>query len=280
MAGISSKAAGKLENKFKYNGKELQHGEFSDNSGLEWYDYGARMQDPQLGRFWQQDPMAESYLKLSPYNYVANNPLNGIDPDGRDIIFLNATSAVHGLGHGAVIIGNAKDGWFYYSLNGTAKDGEQGQMYGDSQSPDVGRKLNYQGDNSSELANIANTANTNETHKYNKLIRLKTSPEEDKLMKAKAGAAASVKKYVGIGQSCLDVQKEAFFALADSRFGWKESLFTQNSAKIMAPNLWFQNLPTDISLLNTFLANDNNYIMEPPKLKGTVIIGPLVPAKK
>ena len=80
MAGISGKSlTARQLNRFRYNSKEQQHEEFSDGSGLEWYDYGARMYDNQIGRFVVIDPKTEEYTVITPYAYAGNDPIRYTD---------------------------------------------------------------------------------------------------------------------------------------------------------------------------------------------------------
>lgn len=64
---------------YNFGGKELDR-----MYGCDLYDFGARSYDPAIARFTGMDPLAEKNYYLSPYSYCANNPVNYIDPDGRD----------------------------------------------------------------------------------------------------------------------------------------------------------------------------------------------------
>ena len=66
--------------RYRFNGMELQ-----TTGELNLLDFGARMYDNELGRWFVQDPLAEKYLSFSPYNYCVNNPLRFTDPTGMDI---------------------------------------------------------------------------------------------------------------------------------------------------------------------------------------------------
>ncbi len=65
------------DNKFTYNGKELE-----DDHGLNWYHYGARFYDAQIGRWHVVDPKDEFY---SPYTFIKNSPILFTDQDGRGL---------------------------------------------------------------------------------------------------------------------------------------------------------------------------------------------------
>jgi RHS repeat-associated protein len=76
LRGLSERPAG-TEGRVGYGGKEI-----TDTRGLNWYHYGARYYDPELGRWHVTDPGDQYH---SPYAFAANNPVRFVDPTGGSV---------------------------------------------------------------------------------------------------------------------------------------------------------------------------------------------------
>jgi RHS repeat-associated protein len=96
FGGVFAKS-GSADNKYLYNGKELQE-------ETDWLDYGKRMYASELGRFMTIDRFAEKYTNITPYHYCANDPIKYIDVRGDSIAVLNAPKGANRAGHLAVLI--------------------------------------------------------------------------------------------------------------------------------------------------------------------------------
>jgi len=120
IAGISSRELpdpleGATDNKFLYNEKEL-----IDEADLNWYNYGFRNYDPQIGRFTQLDPLTDDYSELTPYQYASCDPITNIDVDG-----LEGAQSVEAAGNAAAAATTWGDGFkdvtgFGHQILGTA----------------------------------------------------------------------------------------------------------------------------------------------------------------
>ena len=104
-------------NRYRFNGKEEQ---VTGNIGLT--DYGARFYDSSVIRWTTPDPLAEKYYSTSPYAFCNNNPVNFVDPDGRDGIYINFPDYVisvgnmqfENLGHSGILLINNQTGLTKY----------------------------------------------------------------------------------------------------------------------------------------------------------------------
>lgn len=67
----------------KYTGYQ-----YEDEGDLNLYHAGARLYDPEIGRFLSRDRFDAKYPSFTPYQYAANNPISFIDVNG-DSIWIN-----------------------------------------------------------------------------------------------------------------------------------------------------------------------------------------------
>ena len=68
--------------RYGFNGKEKDdEGEFGS---LTAYDYGFRIYNPAIAKFLSVDPLTSTYPMLTPYQFAANRPINGVDLDGLE----------------------------------------------------------------------------------------------------------------------------------------------------------------------------------------------------
>ncbi|MFD2033704.1 RHS repeat-associated core domain-containing protein [Belliella marina] len=106
--------------KFKFNGKERE-----ELTG--WDDFGARMYMSDLGRWGVVDPLAGDREWVSPYNFVQNNPLSRIDPDGRLDWAANREGQVY-WDENATSQATTKADETYLGKSGTGIDEQTGNM--------------------------------------------------------------------------------------------------------------------------------------------------------
>lgn len=67
--------------KYGFNGKENDNDIKGEGNQQ---DYGMRIYDPRVGRFYSVDPLTKSYPWYTPYQFAGNKPINSIDLDGAE----------------------------------------------------------------------------------------------------------------------------------------------------------------------------------------------------
>ncbi len=165
---------GSYNNPYKFNAKELD-----EDTGL--YYYGARYYNPRLSIWYGVDPLAGKYPNWSPYTYTFDNPINYIDPDGKEGIVISGQpgghkNKEHFLANGLDRAVKALDKrhskservtWLVY--NSTSKNGHDTNMLNEYKKKAEKLGINFKVMNStSDIKDYINTKGTGENKSRDK----------------------------------------------------------------------------------------------------------------
>ncbi len=96
-SGVSLQQVNEKAYDYKYQGQELQ-----DELGLNWYSFKYRNYMPDIGRFFNVDPLAEKYSYNGVYNFSENRVIDGRELEGLEYVSANKAK-IEILGYGSVM---------------------------------------------------------------------------------------------------------------------------------------------------------------------------------
>lgn len=234
-----------------------------DNHSLTYYSkndsiYGVYALAPNNYKWLSVDPEAKKYPSHSPYNFVTNNPLNAIDPDGRDVVFLIDKQGAGNNGHMAMLFQDAKGNWYHFS-QGAAEQGSTSGMVSNSGyaggimiQPMITK--NTAGDivqMTKEQAIAMVNSGRVDGNAYDENITLKTTNKQDAQITANANKLQQAyqngtEQYRLMTNNCVDAVQDA----VQGDKGIKTGITLPSDATTPKPNSYYDLLKSSVPWLN------------------------------
>ena len=91
--------------RYFFNGQETDNEVFGEGG---FQNYGFRMYDTRIARFWGVDPLTKDYPMLTPFQFASCSPVWGVDIDGLEVrVYVETPQYLHGnVGHVFLSVGS------------------------------------------------------------------------------------------------------------------------------------------------------------------------------
>ena len=208
-------------------------------------------------KWWTVDPHANKYPSMSPYNFVANNPINAFDPNGKDVVFLIDKEGAGGKGHMGMLFQDKQGNWNYFSQGMSEEGSTAGILSGSKYAGGVGIQPMQTKTSSGEVIQMTKEqaiayvqAGNADGTKYDNNITLKTTNRQDEIItdnayKLQEDFKTQKEKYNVYTNNCRNAAQD----VVEGTKGTKTGISLPNSID-PRPNEYFKKLQATIPWLN------------------------------
>lgn len=234
-----------------------------DNHSLTYYSkndsiYGIYALAPNNYKWLSVDPEAKKYPSHSPYNFVTNNPLNAIDPDGRDVVFLIDKQGAGGNGHMAMLFQDAKGNWYHFSQGAAEQGSTSGMVSNSGYAGGVMIQPMIMKNNAGDIVQMTKeqaiamvNSGRVDGNAYDENITLKTTNKQDAQITSNAYKLQSAyqngtEQYRLLTNNCVDAVQDA----VQGDKGTKTGITFPSDATTHKPNSYYYLLKSSVPWLN------------------------------